>query len=193
MVRVFEGVNTTALKQFRDQKVELACVVTAVVRQISKKNGSEWGRITVEDFYGTASVLAFGDVWEQYHDLLTQDAPVLLRGSVSGRDRDEDAPPIFLDSVISLAQLRTSSSLALEVALASDTPQEVVAQAAQMFRDHPGQAPLYVTVANGHRGGNGGSETVRLRSRSVAVAPTDVLLRELRDLLGTDRVRLVRS
>jgi DNA polymerase III subunit alpha len=61
------------------------------------------GPLTVEDFYGTATVLAFGDVWEQYHDLLTQDAPVLLRGSVSGRDRDEDAPPIFLDSVVPLA------------------------------------------------------------------------------------------
>jgi DNA polymerase III alpha subunit len=69
-VRVFDQVNTAALKQYRDQKVELACVVTSVSRQISRKNGSEWGRLTVEDFYGTASVLAFGDVWEQYHDLL---------------------------------------------------------------------------------------------------------------------------
>jgi DNA polymerase III subunit alpha len=71
---VFGQVSTSTLKQFRDQKVELACVVTAVSRQISKRNGSEWGKLTVEDFAGTAAVLAFGDVWEQYHDLLTQDA-----------------------------------------------------------------------------------------------------------------------
>jgi DNA polymerase-3 subunit alpha len=207
-VGVFEAVNTVSLKQFRDQQVELACVVTAVQRQISKKNGSEWGRLTVEDFYGTASVLAFGDVWEQYHDLLTQDTPVLVRGSVSGRDRDEDAPPIFLDSVVPLGQLRGSGSLALEVALAADAPQEAVARAAEVFREHPGRAPLYVTVASGgSNGSNGnggapeaarrttvaGSATVRLRSRSIAVAPTDALLRELRALFGSDRVRLVRS
>src|SRR5690606_21709286 len=40
-VRVFVQVNKATLKQFRDQKVELACVVTSVSRQIWKKNGSE--------------------------------------------------------------------------------------------------------------------------------------------------------
>jgi DNA polymerase III subunit alpha len=191
-VRVFEAVNTAALKQYRDQKVELACVVTAVSRQISKKNGSEWGRITVEDFYGTASVLAFGDVWEQYHDLLTQDAAVLLRGSVSGRDRDEDAPPIFLDSVIPLSQLRAGGALAVELALAAgeDVEADAVDRATAMLRGHPGPAAVYVTVTHG---ANGSTETVRLRSRSITVTPSETLLGELRELFGAERIRLVRS
>jgi DNA polymerase-3 subunit alpha len=113
---------------------------------------------------------------------------VLIRGSVSGRDRDEDAPPIFLDSVVSLAHLRANGSLAVELSLPSDAAPDVVTRAAQAFRDHPGQAPLYVNVTNG---GNGGP--VRLRSRTVHVAPTQALLHELRELLGSDRVRLVRS
>src|SRR5690606_29474757 len=95
-VRVFEGVNTSNLVEYRDQKVELACVVTGVSRQISKRTGGEWGRLLVEDFHGTATVLAFGESWEAFHDLLVQDAPVLIRGTVSGRERDEDDPPIFL-------------------------------------------------------------------------------------------------
>jgi DNA polymerase III subunit alpha len=209
-VRVFEQVNTATLKQFRDQKIELACVVTSVSRQISKKNGSEWGRLTIEDFYGTASVLAFGDVWEQYHDLLTQDAAVLLRGSVSGRDRDEDAPPIFLDSALPLSQLRTSGTLALEVALAPGPEPDVVVRAADMFRAHPGPSAVYVTVM--HSGGrddaepagtgpdgatrsaaNGSPETVRLRSRSLTVTPSDALLNELRELFGAEQIRLIRS
>jgi DNA polymerase III subunit alpha len=206
-VRVFEQVNTATLKQFRDQKIEVACVVTHVSRQISKKNGAEWGRLTIEDFYGTASVLAFGDVWEQYHDLLTQDAAVLLRGSVSGRDRDEDAPPIFLDSVLPLSQLRTSGTLALEIALKPGPEPDVVARAADAFRAHPGPSPVYVTVVQG--GGsdgadpaadganrwsaNGAAETVRLRSRSLAVTPSDALLNELRELFGAEQIRLIRS
>jgi DNA polymerase III subunit alpha len=223
-VRVFEQVNTSSLKQYRDQKVEIACVVTSVSRQISKKNGSEWGRLTVEDFHGTASVLAFGDVWEQYHDLLSQDAPVLLRGSVSGRDRDEDAPPIFLDSVLPMSLLRSNGTLAVEVALPQGSAPEAVASAAEAFRAHPGQSPLYVRIAhasagtggangggggggggtrggNGGNGGNGGGSsgssgeggTVRLRSRSVTVTPSERLLDELRALFGADHIRLVRS
>ncbi|HSJ32341.1 MAG TPA: DNA polymerase III subunit alpha [Longimicrobiales bacterium] len=217
-VRVFEQVNTSTLKQFRDQKVELACVVTGVSRQISKKNGSEWGRLTVEDFYGTASVLAFGDVWEQYHDLLLQDAPVLLRGSVSGRDRDEDDPPIFLDSVVPLAQLRTGGALAIEVLLSHGAESEVVGRATELLRASPGSSPIYVTLSHGGRpaggggtngagvdaasgteetetstGGNGSAEMVRLRSRSITVMPSETLLNDLRDLFGSDRIRLVRS
>jgi DNA polymerase-3 subunit alpha len=189
-VTVFEGVNTAGLKQYRDQKVELACVVTAVARQLSRKNGSEWGRITVEDFHGTATVLAFGDSWDQYHDLLVQDAAVLIRGSVSGRDRDEEAPPIFLDSVVPLENLRQSGSLALEVVLAADASPESLAAATEAFRASPGSSPLYVTVRDG---GNGSSRELRLRSRSINVAPTTALLARLRELFGADRIRLVRS
>lgn len=194
-VRVFEAVNTSTLKQFRDQKVELACVVTGVSRQISKKNGSEWGKLTVEDFHGTAAVLAFGDVWEQYHDLLVQDAPVLLRGSVSGRDRDEDAPPIFLDSVLPLSQLRSSGTLAIEVALADGARPEAVGQATAAFRAHPGQSPVYVLVPHAGAADNGVAllERVRLRSRSITVMPSETLLSDLRELFGSDRIRLVRS
>ncbi|CAN5763745.1 DNA polymerase III subunit alpha [soil metagenome] len=191
-VRVFETVNTATLLQFRDQKVELACVVTCVSRQVSKKNGSEWGRLTVEDFHGTASVLAFGDVWEQYHDLLTQDAAVLLRGSVSGRERDEDAPPIFLDSVVPLSLLRGGGSLALEVALAPEAGVAAIDQATRALRDNPGESAVYVTVAHGDAS-NGGTETVRLRSRSIRVTPSDALLTELRELFGVERIRLIRS
>jgi DNA polymerase III subunit alpha len=189
-LRVYDHVSTATLKQFRDQKIELACVVTGVSRQISRKNGAEWGRLTVEDFSGTASVLVFGDVWEQYHDLLTQDAPVLLRGTVSGRDRDEDAPPIFLDSAVQLGQLRAGGSLAVEVALGATAAADAVDRAVAAFRDNPGPAALYVTIVHG---GNGASETVRLRSRSITVTPSEALLESLRDLFGADRVRLIRS
>src|SRR5690606_26953824 len=202
----------------RDQKVELACVVTAISRQISRKNGAEWGKLTVEDFYGTASVLAFGDVWEQYHDLLLQDAPVLLRGSVSGRDRDEADPPIFLDSAVPLGQLRTGGALAVELLLTQGAAEEAVTRATDILRASPGSSPVYVTMvhgaraargsngvaanggngshdANGSNGGNGGSaslERVRSRAPSMRVMPGETLLRHLRALFGSALRRLVR-
>jgi DNA polymerase-3 subunit alpha len=224
VVQVYGQVSASTLKQFRDQKIELACVVTAVNRQISKRNGSEWGRVTVEDFSGTATVLAFGDAWDGYHDLLSQDAPVLIRGTVSGRDRDEDAPPIFLDSVVPLASLRSNGTLALELLLRPDSGNDLVAAALAAFGDHPGEAAVIVSwevdaeqtvesqkskvESNGHEqppspSGNGSrngasgarKETrgVRLRSRSIRVAPSDALLKELRSLFGQDRVRLVKA
>ena len=64
LVRVYQDVNTSTLKTQRDQKIELACVITERDPTAVEKNGAEWARLTVEDFFGTASVLAFGDAWE---------------------------------------------------------------------------------------------------------------------------------
>jgi DNA polymerase-3 subunit alpha len=195
-LRIFGQVATANLKQFRDQKIELPCVVTAVSRQISRRNGAEWARITVEDFSGTATVLAFGEAWDGYHDLLTQDAPLLLRGTVSGRDRDEDAPPIFLDSAVPLAGLRNGGTLALEVALTPEAETAQLEEALAALRAFPGQAPVYIrwSPPDEKENGNGAApRAARLRSRSLTVAPTDSLLERLRSLFGMERVKLVRT
>lgn len=185
-VRLFSA-NTASLKQFKGQKVELPCVVTQVARQISKKNGAEWGRITVEDFFGTASVLAFGDVWEQNSDLIVQDAAILIRGQVSDRERDEEDPPIFLDGVTPLGMVRTNGQVGLEVRLSSDLPPDDLSAAADIFRRHPGAGAVFVRYVNG--GENG---TARLRSREFLVDMSDELIKDLRELLGAELVQLVR-
>ena len=84
--------------------VELPCVVTSVARQIKRSDNSEWGKITVEDFTGTATILAFRDAWESNKEILQQDAVVLITGRVSDR-ADEEDPPIFLNSVRMLEEI----------------------------------------------------------------------------------------
>jgi len=207
-LHVFGGITTSNLKQFRDQKVELPCVVTGISRQISRRTGAEWARITVEDFAGTCIVLAFGEAWDAHHDMLEQDAPVLVRGSVSGRDRDEEEPPIFLDGVVRLDSLRTSGALGVEVTLEPEQDEALLEEALPVFRAHAGSSPLFVQwrparreSANGDTGdpapGNGGAtaapRAASLRSRSITVAPTEELVARLRELFGEDRIRLVRT
>ncbi len=188
---VFAGLNTASLSEHRDQRIELPCVVTAVSRQISKRNGAEWGRVTVEDFHGTATVLAFGEAWEASRDVLMQDTPVLIRGQVSGRDRDEEDPPIFLDEVVPLASVRVNGGVGLEVRLrGGDGTLERIASATATLRAHPGHAPLFVVWEPENAGE--GLERTRLRSRSLNVALSDDVLADLRELFGRDGVRLVK-
>ena len=182
--------NTSMLKNQKDCKVELACVVTEAARQISKKDGSEWGRITVEDFHGTATVLAFGESWAKYKEVLKQDAPVVIRGAVSNRERDEEDPPLFLDSAVALGDIRESGDVGVQIELASaGMDPGAVAATKDILAKHAGAGALFVVWKNG--GGEG--EAPRLRSRSVRVAPRDELLMELREALGDDRVRLHRD
>jgi DNA polymerase III subunit alpha len=189
---LFADVNTANLAEHRDSKVELACVVTGIARQISKRNGQEWGRVTVEDFRGTATVLAFGEAWEKYREVLVQDASVLVRGQVSGRDRDEDDPPIFLDEALPLGLIRSAGSVGVEVRLSRGETAERIGEATAALRGSPGEAPLFVLLdANGGESLAAGGG--RFRSRSLRVAPTAELMTELKALFGPDRVRLVRA
>ncbi|CAN5801801.1 DNA polymerase III subunit alpha [soil metagenome] len=191
-IALFDTVNTANLKEHRDQKVELVCVVTEVARQISKRDGSEWARITVEDFYGTATVLAFGDMFAQHRDALVKDAPVLLRGGVSGRERDEEDPPIFLDGIVSLESLREDGQIGVCIELGSNVcDAQRLQQVTELFTGHPGSAPVMVLWRNG--GSEAAEQSPRLRSRSFRINPQPEVVAELRDALGETAVKLVKS
>jgi DNA polymerase-3 subunit alpha len=188
-VALYEGrTNTSLLKHQKDARVELACVVTEAARQISKKDGSEWGRITVEDFHGTATVLAFGESWAKYKDVLKQDAPVLIRGTVSNRERDEEEPPLFLDSAVALSEIRNGGDVGVQIEIGSDGPgPDALAAAKAILAEHAGPGQLVVVWRNG------GTEQTKLKSKTVKVAPRDELLIALRDALGAERVSLHRE
>ena len=137
---VFDEAGAQALKNKLGQTVELACVVTAVARQVSRRDGAEWAKITVEGFAGTATVLAFRDSWRSHRELLEPDAVVLLRGKVSDRERDEDDPPVFLDGAEPMDRVPDSGRLAVRIALARGArlPDDAFAKARALVTENPG-------------------------------------------------------
>ena len=190
VAEAFAPVSTTTLGDFLGQPVELACVVTQVTRQISRRDSSEWGKLLVEDFSGTATVLAFKEAWQEAKEILEQDAVVLIRGKVSSRERDEDDPPIFLDGAELLAGIPASGKLAVQIELEfGGMPKEkAFEKAKKILVAHPGVAPVEILVQTGN-----GLGAPRLRSRTLKVDPGSDTLRELEKLFGTAHVRLVRT
>jgi DNA polymerase-3 subunit alpha len=190
VVRAFEPVTSATLAERAGEPVELACVVTQVSRQISRKDNSEWGKITVEDFHGTATILAFRETWQEHKEILAQDAVVLVQGKVSGRERDEEDPPLFLDSARPLEEMAASGDLAvqIELELGSAVPDSAFEEARTILEAHPGQAPVILRM-----GSDNGEEAPRFRSRSLAVTPDREAVEELQKLFGPGNVRLVRT
>ena len=190
VVEAFGPVSSNTLVERAGHTVDLPCVVTAVARQISRRNNSEWGKITVEDFQGTATILAFGEMWQEHKDVLQQDAVVLLSGKVSGRERDEDDPPIFLDSARPLEELTGSGELSVKIELdvGSDVTEEAFEQAKQVLTACPGASPVLVQV-----GLDNGAPAPYFRSRSLKVSANSQTLQELRKLFGHGKIRLVRT
>ena len=189
LARAFGPLSTANLSEYLGQDIELPCVVTKVARQIMRKDNSEWGRITVEDFGGTASVLAFGEAWKRAQDVLQQDAAVLLRGTVSNRERDEEDPPIFLDEAEPLEGIGESGRVAVAIDMPAGRcdPEETLGRAREFLSEHPGQAPVEVHLTNGS------DDSPRFRSKSLRVSPDSESLSGLREIFGEGRVKLVRA
>lgn len=181
--------QVSALGPWTDQPMMLAVVVTAIKKQISKKSGNEFARLTVEDFSGAGEVLVFPEAWAAIQDRIVTDVPVLLKGGYGRRDQGADNPTFIVESVTRLAELRTTGQIAVAIDLAPDPSLSagVLADIRAVVEAHPGSSPLEVRWL-----GTDGSKA-RLRSASLTVSPASNALLELRALLGAERVQLVRG
>jgi DNA polymerase-3 subunit alpha len=192
---LFASHSVSQLGSWQEGKMVLGAVVTAIKRQVSKKSGQEFARLTVEDFSGSSELLVFPEAWTALGDRIRADVPLLIKGGYSRRDQGAENPAFVVESVQRFEELRVAGQVAVELDL-SETPRDgaseatlsadVIADVRQVLESNPGMAPVEVRWSDAMGG------SARLRSRSLKVAANGTALGELRALLGQERVRLVR-
>jgi DNA polymerase III subunit alpha len=193
-VELFGTRTTATLGQWSEQKVRVGAVVTMVKRQISKKSGAEYARLTLEDFHGTAEALVFPEAWAKLNEVIRTDRALLLSGSHSARDRGEEQAPFIVEAAQPLDELKASGAIGVALRWSPDAPVDATRAVAALCAAHPGPAPVLLEWSDedGARPLTPG-EVARLRSRSLRVDAADDLLAALRELVGPDRVHLVRT
>jgi DNA polymerase-3 subunit alpha len=189
LVELFGSRTTATLGEWSEHQVTLAVVVTTVKRQISKKTGKEYARLTLEDFHGTAEAIVFPDAWARLNQAIAVDGALLLTGGYSARDRGEEVAPFIVEAARGLEELTRAGMLGVAIRWTADAapPPEAARTAARIAAAHPGPAPLYIDWSDGN------GTTVRLRSRRLRVEPREDTVRALRDVFGGDAVSYVRS
>src|SRR5256885_12989575 len=110
-VELFGTRTSATLGQWCAQKVRIAAVVTLVKRQISKKSGAEYARLTLEDFHGTAEALVFPETWAKLNEVIRPGGGLLLSGGYSRRDRDPDQAPFIVETAQPLAELKAAGAI----------------------------------------------------------------------------------
>ena len=164
-------------------------MVTAIKKQISKRSGAEFARLTVEDFSGSSEILVFPEAWAVIAERVRPDVPLLVTGGYSRKDQNGESPTFIVEAVTRFAEIRASGDLAVAIDLSrgADLAPSVMEDVRVAVEAHQGSAPLEL------RWQDGDGTSVRFRSRSITVAASPVVLADLRALLGADRVRLVRA
>jgi DNA polymerase-3 subunit alpha len=190
---LFATHTVSQLGKWTPDPISMGVVVTAIKRQISKRSGAEFARLTVEDFSGSSEVLVFPESWGLLADRVRSDVPVLMKGGYSKRDQDADSPTFIVESVTPFAELRLNGqvSIAIDMAMGDGMAPEVMEEVRAVIdahaTPHSGAPPLEL------RWNDGNGTRARLKSRSLRLAATQAALTDLRALLGEDRVRLVRG
>lgn len=188
-VELFGTRTTATLGRWSEHQVTIAAVVTGVKRQISRKTGKEYARVTLEDFHGTAEAIVFPESWARLSQTIQPDLAMLLTGGYSARDRGEDVAPFVVEGAQALDRLRTSGSVAVTLRWTgpNGVSAEAIRSAAALCAAHPGPAPVYIEWT----GPDGG--VVRLRSRRHRIEPQEEVVTALRGLLGPDGVLFVKA
>ena len=186
---LFATHTVAQLGKWTPEPMALGVVVTAVKRQLSKRSGAEFARLTVEDFSGSSELLVFPEAWSVLADRVRTDVPVLVKGGYSRRDQDAENPTFIVEKVTPMAELRTGGQVAvsLELKAGADVTPAVMDDVRAVAEAHPGTAPLELRWSDS----NGGA--ARFRSRTLTLAANNAALAELRALLGQERVKLVRG
>jgi DNA polymerase-3 subunit alpha len=185
------GTHTTRdLGKWTDGKLAVAAVVTAVRRQIARKSGAEWAKLTIEDFQGTAECLAFPEAWSKLARIIVPDGAYVLTGGYSTRDRGEEDVPFIVEDAHPLGDLRAAGRIGLALRWSPrDRAPETARAVAALCSAHQGAAPVFLDWSEAA----GDSDVARFRSRSLAVTLDDELLGALRGILGADAITLVKT
>ncbi len=186
---LFASHTLAELGTWTEQSITIGVVVTAIKRQVSKRSGQEFARLTVEDFSGSSELLVFPEAWAALGDRIRPDIPLLIKGSYSRRDQGVEDPTFIVDAVTKFAELRAAGEVAITIDLegGADLPPAVMDDVRRTLDQHIGSAPLELRWRDSQ------GTAVRFRSRSLTLAATPLALSDLRALLGQDRVRLVRA
>lgn len=186
---LFSTHKVSDLGAWTAEPMALAVVITAIKRQTSKRSGSEFARLTIEDFSGSAEVMVFPEKWSVLSDHVKTDTPVLLKGGYPRRDQEADNPTFVVESITRFAELRANGQVMIAIELTRDPTLDpgLMREVRTIAESFPGTVPLELSYNDGD------GLRARLRSRSLTLAVNNTALNDLRSLLGRNSVHLQRG
>ncbi len=173
--------TTADLRQAADgQEVKLIGIIHAVRLTTTRKSGERMAILRIEDMEGEVEAVVFPSVYGSTAPLLKEGEVVIVIGRVAVR---EESPNIIVNDLKRIDDLfRLVKEIHLDL---PDADADRLRRIKDALRRFPGPIPVFVNLpASGHRG-------VRiLVGKGLHVAPGEMLVQEMRELVGDRGVTL---
>lgn len=162
--------------------VHVAGIIT-VVRQTRDKKGRPIAFVTIEDQYGVAELLVFSDAFDKYMNILKADMLI----SVSGTAENQGGmPKIIVQLIDRLENIREKNQARMRLRLRLYTNQLIdkdLQELGKILSEHKGQTQVALDVYSPE------SRPLRMNMRKYVIDPSDILIRDIRNILGKENVR----
>lgn len=158
------------------QKAEL-------VVKSGRSAGMKMCRFRLEDLSGSVGVTCFPRTYLEMRDLIEDGAVLVCKGKL---EENNDEPALLLDEVMSIADALRNFRGGIEIRL-TPADRERLPALVETCERHRGESPLFFQVL----GDDGMTRRVRA-GRKFRVAFTEEFAGEITELLGHDRVGVVR-
>lgn len=130
-------------------EVTIGGIISGVDRRYSKKDGSPWAIVTLEDHHGAqVEVLLFNKVYALVAPQIVEDNIILVKAHVSIRD---DRMSLFGDDV-KVPELGPGNGAGLPLRLTLKTEQctmDNIRKLKQVLSNNPGDSDAYLNLVNG--------------------------------------------
>ncbi len=154
--------------------VTVAGLVTTLQRRLSKQ-GNPWASVVLEDMESSVEVMFFGETYQQYSQVLAEDAVLVIRGRV--RRRDEALSLQALEVAIPDVAPSEDAPLVVSMSVQRCTP-PVVERLKEVLTAHPGTTEVRLRLTSP------GRATVMKLGDALRVERSTALFADLKALLG---------
>jgi DNA polymerase III subunit alpha len=150
----------------------------AEIKSHTDRNGRPMIFAVLEDLDGTMDLVVFPDTYERCKDVLVPDAVIVVQGRMSGRN---GRTSVQVEQALPVEKAREALADGVNVSLpqAVATPKRME-DLKHLMEQHPGDCALYLHLQQAER------KFTVIRSRRLAVSPTEALFSQIQDLIGED-------
>jgi DNA polymerase-3 subunit alpha len=180
-IYAFSTIKLNDLQALHDgNNVKVGGIITNI-KTIFDQGGRKMAFFSLEDFSGSAEVLAFSSVYEKHQNLINKDSLVFITGRVSIQEDKE--PKIICEDLFPLHEIRRkfTRNICMNFSL-DDIKINNLNEIKKIVKANEGKCQLLIHVANGDK-----KEYV-IRSKKFKVAPNETLLKGIKELIGDENV-----
>jgi len=162
------------------QSVRLCGLITEIHTRLDRRNNI-MAFFTMEDFSGSARIIAFSDVYEEYSQLIQEDEMVVVIGKADRNDK-RDETSILASALLPLSESRKKYTKNVSISIqVSRIEHQHMKKINDLFQKHSGTCPIYLSISSD-------TNELLLRSNKYKVKPVPELIYGLRQVFGKENV-----